>query len=195
MSGPVSVTILLVQDLCEIPARLDRWVVDMQPTAALEFSGCEQTRPDPCATINHVPAAHWLTLPGCLCCMAPTDPRLILLRALDKGAGAPPQPVDHVVIAVPAGLLTPVMRALDTLVLVTIRLSPAEGRQTVPGDAVLRCPADDMAPAERRPCRERKARPAADTLWAIDADLPETQHQQACEGAQDPLRFAGWAAQ
>jgi hypothetical protein len=31
MSGPVPVTILLVQDLSEIPARLNKWVVDMQP--------------------------------------------------------------------------------------------------------------------------------------------------------------------
>ena len=95
MSGPVPVTILLVQDLSEIPARLDQWVADLQPTTALVFSGCAQIRPDPCATLYHMPAAQWLTLPCCLCCMAPTDPRLILLRAPEKGAGAPAQPVDH----------------------------------------------------------------------------------------------------
>ena len=67
----------------------------------------------------------WLTLHGCLCCMAATDPRLILLRALDKGAGAPPQPVDHVVIAVPAGLMKPVLRALDILAPLASRLGPA----------------------------------------------------------------------
>jgi len=125
MSGPVPVTILLVQDLSEIPARLDQWVADLQPTTALVFSGCAQIRPDPCATLYHMPAAQWLTLPCCLCCMAPTDPRLILLRAPEKGAGAPAQPVDHVVIAVPAGLMKPVLRALDTLALVTSRLGPA----------------------------------------------------------------------
>jgi len=35
---------------------------------------------------------------------------------------------------------------------------------------------DDVAPAERRPCRERKAHPAADAPYAIDADLPKAQH-------------------
>ena len=59
------------------------------------------------------------------------------------------------------------------------------GRQAVFGHAVLRCPADDMAPAEQGPCRGQKAHPAADAPYAIDADLPETQHQQACERPQD----------
>jgi len=125
MSGPVPVTILLVHDLSEIPARLNQWVADVQPAAALVFSDCAHTRPDRSVTLHHVPAAQWLTLPCCLCCMAPTDPRLILLRALDNGAGAASQPVDHVVIAVPAGLLTPVQRALHTLAPLASRLGPA----------------------------------------------------------------------
>ena len=94
MSGPVPVTILLVHDLSEIPARLNQWVADVQPAAALVFSGFAQPGPDRSVTLHHVPAAQWLTLPCCLCCMAPTDPRLILLRALDNGAGAASQPVD-----------------------------------------------------------------------------------------------------
>jgi len=97
----------------------------MQPTAALVFSDCAHTRPDRSVTLHHVPAAQWLTLPCCLCCMAPTDPRLILLRALDNGAGAPAQPVDHVVIAVPAGLMKPVLRALDILAPLASRLGSA----------------------------------------------------------------------
>jgi|GEM_PF-5790478 hypothetical protein len=125
MSGPVPVTILLVQDISEIPARLDQWVADMQPTAALVFSDCAQTRPDRSVTLHHVPTVQWLTLPCCLCCMAATDPRLILLRALDNGAGAPQKPVDQVVIAVPAGILTPVLRAFDTVSPLASRLRPA----------------------------------------------------------------------
>ena len=35
---------------------------------------------------------------------------------------------------------------------------------------------DDLAPSERRPCRERKTHPAADAPYAIDADLPETRY-------------------
>jgi putative transposase len=66
-------------------------------------------------------------------------------------------------------------------------------------DPVLRRPADDMALAERRPCREPETHPAADAPHAPDADLPETRHQQAREGAQDlPLsarRAAGGPAQ
>ena len=39
-------------------------------------------------------------------------------------------------------------------------------RQAVSGDTVLWCSADDVAPAERGPCRERKAHPAADAPYA-----------------------------
>jgi putative transposase len=42
-----------------------------------------------------------------------------------------------------------------------------------------------MAPAERGPSRKRKAHPATDAPYAIDADLSETQHEQACERPQD----------
>ena len=52
----------------------------------------------------------------------------------------------------------------------------AERGQAVLRHPVLRRPADDMAPAERRPCRERKAHPAADAPYAADADLSKAQH-------------------
>ena len=42
--------------------------------------------------------------------------------------------------------------------------SDAVGRQAVSGTAVLRCPAGDLAPAERGSCRDPKARLAADAL-------------------------------
>ena len=58
---------------------------------------------------------------------------------------------------------------LDLMLLIRCPSSDAciaERGQAVPGDPVLRCPADDLAPAERRPCRERKAHPAADAPYA-----------------------------
>lgn len=50
------------------------------------------------------------------------------------------------------------------------------------GDAVLRRPADDLAPKERRSSGEREADPAA---HGSDADLPEAQYKQASQGTQD----------
>jgi len=49
----------------------------------------------------------------------------------------------------------------------------AVDRQAVPEDAFLRCATEDVAPAKRGPCRDRKAHPAADAPYA---DLPETHH-------------------
>src|SRR5690606_649221 len=70
----------------------------------------------------------------------------------------------------------------------------AADRSAVPGNPVLRRPADDLALAERGPSREPKAHPAADAAHAPDADLPETQHQQARQGAPDVPISAGRAA-
>jgi hypothetical protein len=81
-------------------------------------------------------------------------------------------------------------------------------RQAVPGHPVLRRPADDVTLAERGPCREPQAHPAADAAhgeggpwpqWSRvsprhDADLSETRHQQPREGPQDLPLSAGWAA-
>ena len=58
----------------------------------------------------------------------------------------------------------------------------AADRQAVSGDAVLRRPADDVAPAERRSCRERKADPAADAPYAIDADLQKPNTSKPAKG-------------
>lgn len=93
--------------------------------------------------------------------------------------------------------------AIDLAVVILLRTAgrdcheprpDAAGRQAVPGHAVLWRSADDVAFAERRSCRERKAHPAADAPYAIDANLPETQYQQAREGAQDLPLFTGRAA-
>ena len=70
----------------------------------------------------------------------------------------------------------------------------AVDRPAVPGNPVLRRPADDLASAERGPRRECEAHPAADAAHAPDADLPEARHQQAREGAQDLPLPAGWPA-
>ena len=70
--------------------------------------------------------------------MAPTDPRLILLRALDKGVGATRKTVDHIVIMVPPGLLTPVLRVLDSLTPLIGHIAPVTVVRT---DAVASCAA------------------------------------------------------
>src|SRR3546814_1899943 len=58
-------------------------------------------------------------------------------------------------------------------------------RLPVPGDAVLRCPADDLAPAGRRASGERQAGAPAEAADGSDADLPGAAHQHPCQGAQD----------
>jgi len=125
MNGPVPVSILLVQDLNASAAHLGRWIADTRPAAALVFGGMATARHHRHATFHNVPAEQWLTLSGCLCCMAPTDPRLILLRALDKGVGATRKTVDHIVIMVPPGLLAPVLRVLDSLTPLIGHIAPA----------------------------------------------------------------------
>ena len=55
----------------------------------------------------------------------------------------------------------------------------------------LRGPPDDLASAQRRPSGEREAHPPTDAADGPDADLPEAQHQQGSQGAQDlPLSAA-----
>src|SRR3546814_6532578 len=49
-------------------------------------------------------------------------------------------------------------------------------RLPVPGDAVLRCPADDLAPAGRRASGERQAGAPADAADGSDADLRSEEH-------------------
>lgn len=64
-------------------------------------------------------------------------------------------------------------------------------RRAVPRHAVLRRSTDDVAPAQRWPCGEREAHPSAHAADGPYADLPETQHQQADERAQNlSLPFA-----
>src|SRR3546814_17022353 len=58
-------------------------------------------------------------------------------------------------------------------------------RLPVPGDAVLRGPADDLAPAGRRASGERPAGAPADAADGSDADLPGAANQHPCQGAQD----------
>ena len=125
MTHAVPVSILLVKDLHAFATHLDCWMADTRPAAALVFSAVVPATQNPHATFYHVPAEQWLTLSGCLCCMSATDPRLILLHALDKGVSTPPQSVDHIVIIVPPGHLTPVLRVLDSLTPVTDHIAPA----------------------------------------------------------------------
>ena len=58
---------------------------------------------------------------------------------------------------------------LDLMLLVRCPASDAciaERGQAIPGDPVLRCATDDLAPAERGPCREPETHPAADAPYA-----------------------------
>ena len=71
----------------------------------------------------------------------------------------------------------------------------AADRRAGLGDPILRLPADDPAPAQRRPPGEREAHPATNAADGLEANLPEAQHEQAGERAQDlslsPQRSAG----
>jgi transposase InsO family protein len=84
-----------------------------------------------------------------------------------------------------------VSAAVDLAVVVLLRTAGRDGdeprphaadRPAVPGNPVLRRPADDLAPAERGPRREREAHPAADAAHAPDADLPEANTSKPAKG-------------
>jgi hypothetical protein len=61
----------------------------------------------------------------------------------------------------------------------------APDRQSVPGGASLQCPSDDLASTKRRLSGEQEAHPSADAAHGLDANLPEAEHQQGSQGAQD----------
>src|SRR3546814_11215632 len=56
-------------------------------------------------------------------------------------------------------------------------------RLPVPGDAVLRYPADELAPAGRRASGERQAGAPADAADGSDDVIPAAGDPQPCKGA------------
>ena len=62
-------------------------------------------------------------------------------------------------------------------------------RSSVPGDAVLRCAADDVAPACCRACGKHQAGAPPDAADGIDADLPAAANQHSGQGPQDLSRI------
>lgn len=122
MNCQIPVTLLLAEDEASIAACLVTQMQRAPFAGALVFTTAASLPPVPAAVIS-VPTLHWLALPGCLCCMSPTDPRLILLRALDTGVGEPRRPVDCIVIAVPACLSATVQRAMTSIAPLTDRLA------------------------------------------------------------------------
>ena len=84
--------------------------------------------------------------------------------------------------------------AIDLALLVLLQAEGRDGvelgvdatdRRTVPGDTLLRSPSDDLASTERWSSGEREAHPPADAAHGSDANLPEAEHQQSSQGAQD----------
>ena len=62
-------------------------------------------------------------------------------------------------------------------------------RPSVPGDAVLRCAADDVAPAGARASGEHQAGSPPDAAYGSDADLPAATDQRSRQGAQGFTRI------
>ena len=122
MRCQIPVTLLLADDEVRITACLLAQMPRAPFAGALVFTTAASLPPIPAAVIS-VPMLHWLALPGCLCCMSPTDPRLILLRALDTGVGEPRRPVDCIIFAVPASIGATVQRALISITPATDRLA------------------------------------------------------------------------
>lgn len=123
MSCQIPVTLLLAKDEASIMAYLAAFMRRAPFAGALILTTAASLPPIPSATVIFVPLLQWLALPSCLCCMARTDPRLILLRALDTGVGEPRHPVDCIVFAVPASMGATVQRALNTIAPLTDRLA------------------------------------------------------------------------
>ena len=55
----------------------------------------------------------------------------------------------------------------------------ASDRRAVPGNVVLRCRPDDLAPSRRWLIGKREAKTSTDTPHGTDADVPEAQREQA----------------
>lgn len=123
MGCQIPVTLLLAEDEASITACLLAQMQRAPVAGALLFTTATSLPPVPAAAVFSVPTLHWLALPICLCCTSPTDPRLILLRALDTGVGVPWRPVDCIVFAVPAHLSAIVQRVMTTIVPLTDRLA------------------------------------------------------------------------
>lgn len=123
MTCQIPVILLLAEDEASITACL---VAQMQRASFvgwLVLSTAASLPPIPSATVISVPLLQWVALPSCLCCMSPTDPRLILLRALDTGVGEPRRQVDCIVFAVPASIGATAQRALNSIAPLTDRLA------------------------------------------------------------------------
>ncbi len=140
MSCQIPVILLLAEDEASITACLLAQMQRAPFVGAMLFTTATSLPTVPAAAVISAPTLHWLALPTCLCCMSPTDPRLILLRALDKGVGEPLRPVDCIIFAVPAHLYATVQRALSSIMPVTDRLESMQiyrGTQEVPIDRQL----------------------------------------------------------
>jgi hypothetical protein len=122
MSCQIPVTLLLAEDEASITACLLAQMQRAPFAGALVLTTAASLPSIPAAVIS-VPMMHWLALPGCLCCMPATDPRLILLRTLGTGVGVPCRPVDFIVIAVPASLSATVQRAMTSIAPLSDRLA------------------------------------------------------------------------
>jgi hypothetical protein len=123
MSGQIPVTLLLTEDETFIAAGLVAQMQHAPFAGALVFTTAASLPLGPAAAVISVPMLHWLALPVCLCCMSPTDPRLMLLHSLDAGVGEPRRPVDCIIFAVPASIGATVQRALNSMAPITDRLA------------------------------------------------------------------------
>jgi hypothetical protein len=123
MSCQIPVILLLAEDEASITACLLAQMQRAPFFGALLFTTATSLTPVPAAAVYSVPTLHWLSLPTCLCCMSPTDPRLILLRALDTGVGEPRRPVDCIIFSIPASIGATAQRALNSIAPLTDRLA------------------------------------------------------------------------
>ena len=123
MSCQIPVTLLLAEDVASITACLLAQMQRAPFFGALVFTTAAFLCPIPSATVISVPLLQWLAMPSCLCCMSPTDTRLILLRALDTGVGEPRRPVDCIIFSVPASIGATAQRALNSIAPLTDRLA------------------------------------------------------------------------
>jgi hypothetical protein len=123
MGGQIPVTLLLAENEASITSYLMAQMQRAPFFGALVFTTAASVPPVPAAAVFSVPTLHWLALPSCLCCMSPTDPRLILLRALDTGVGEPRRPVDCIIFSVPASIGANAQRTLNSIAPLTDRLA------------------------------------------------------------------------
>jgi len=116
MTATIPITVLIVSSRDLGPVEIDLWLAANCPTGALVLQEPGQVAPRLAAAVCPVPPDKWFTLPTCLCCMAPDDPRLILLRATDDHEGMFDAPIRHILISLAQPALeTIVLRTLSTL--------------------------------------------------------------------------------